>query len=85
MHIHAFEAVLHLTPECVQEADLSRDYPLDLSVRFEAFLKDMEPFDWVAVFGLKARRTGWWVPDDYIAGFVPMAARGATKPFSVLP
>jgi len=73
IHTHVLEAALHMSPECVQEADLSRGYPLDLTVRFDAFMKDMAPFDRVAVFGLKARRTGWWVPDDYIARFVAQA------------
>jgi hypothetical protein len=33
----------------------------------------MEPFERVAVFGLKAKRTGYWVPDQYIADFVAHA------------
>jgi len=33
----------------------------------------MAPFDRVAVFGLKARRTGYWVPDQYVADFVARA------------
>ncbi len=62
-----------MQPETVREADLSRGYKLDLTVRFDAFLKDMAPFERVAVFGLKARRTGYWVPDEYIAAFVARA------------
>jgi predicted TIM-barrel fold metal-dependent hydrolase len=59
----------------VQEADRSRGYPLDLSVHLDAFLEDMTPFERVVVFGLKARLTGYWVPDEYVADFV---ARSAT-------
>jgi uncharacterized protein len=70
IHAHAWDQNLHMRPETVREADLSRGHPLDLTVRFDAFLRDMEPFERVAVFGLKARRTGYWVPDDYIADFV---------------
>lgn len=70
IHTHALDMALHISPETVREADLSRGCPLDLTVRPEAFDRDMAPFERVVVFGLKARRTGWWVPDEYIAAFV---------------
>jgi predicted TIM-barrel fold metal-dependent hydrolase len=70
IHTHAWDTDLHTRPETVREADLSRGYPLDLTVRLEPFLEDMTPFEKVIVFGLKARRTGYWVPDEYIAEFV---------------
>jgi predicted TIM-barrel fold metal-dependent hydrolase len=70
IHAHAFDAALHLTPETVREADLSRGYPLDLTVKAGEFDADMAPFEKVLVFGMKARLTGWWVPDEYIANFV---------------
>ncbi len=73
VHSHAFDALRHLQPETVREADLSRGYPLDLTVRFDDFALDMQAFEKVAVFGMKARLTGWWVPDDYIAAFVARA------------
>ena len=74
VHTHAWDQNLHMQPQTVREADLSRGYPLDLTVRFDAFLQDMQPFERVAVFGLKARRTGYWVPDEYVAQFVGRAA-----------
>ena len=70
IHTHAWDQGLHMQPATVREADLSRGYTLDLTVRFDAFLQDMEPFERVAVFGLKAKRTGYWVPDQYVADFV---------------
>lgn len=70
IHTHAFDAALHIAPETVKEADLSRGYALDLTVKADAFDLDMQHFEKVLVFGLKARRTGWWVPDEYIAEFV---------------
>ena len=70
MHTHAWDQDHHLDRETIRESDLSRGYPLDLTVDFEAFIDDMEPFERVAVFGLKARLTGYWVPDDYIAEFI---------------
>jgi predicted TIM-barrel fold metal-dependent hydrolase len=74
IHTHAWDQNLHMQPQTVRESDLSRGYPLDLTVRFEAFVQDMQPFERVAVFGLKARRTGYWVPDEYVAAFVGRAA-----------
>jgi uncharacterized protein len=73
IHSHTWDAALHLRPETVREADLARGYPLDLTVHLEAFLADMAPFDKVVVFGLKGRLTGFWVPDEYVAGFVARA------------
>ena len=37
---------------------------------YDAFVRDMEPYDKVVVFGLKGRLTGYWVPDEYVAQFV---------------
>jgi predicted TIM-barrel fold metal-dependent hydrolase len=73
IHTHTWDASLHFAPETIRETDLSRGYPLDLSVRLQPFLEDMRPFARVVVFGLKARRTGYWVPDEYVAGFVSAA------------
>jgi predicted TIM-barrel fold metal-dependent hydrolase len=44
-----------------------------MTVEFDAFMNDMAPFERVAVFGLKARLTGYWVPDQYVADFVARA------------
>ena len=73
VHTHAWDSSLHFQPETIREADLSRGYPLDLTVRLEAFLVDMSAFEKVIVFGLKGRRTGYWVPDTYVADFVARA------------
>ena len=73
IHAHVWDAAKHFAPETVRETDLSRGYPLDLTVAFDAFLRDMAPFDRVAVFGLKAKLTGYWVPDDYVADLVSRA------------
>lgn len=80
IHTHVFDSSVHLTPETVRECDRSRGYPLDLTVRSEAFDADMSPFDKVLVFGLKARLTGWWVPDEHVADFV---ARDPEKLFGL--
>lgn len=72
-HAHTWDQTLHLAPATVREADLSRGYSLDLTIRFAAFMEDMAPFAKVAVFGMKARRTGYWVPDRYVADLVDRA------------
>ena len=73
VHTHTWDSGLHFSPETVRETDLSRGYPLDLTVRLPDFLEDMAPFEKVVVFGLKARLTGYWVPDEYVAEFVAQA------------
>jgi predicted TIM-barrel fold metal-dependent hydrolase len=73
IHSHAWNTSLHFQPETVREADISRGYPLDLTVRIAPFLEDMAQFEKVVVFGMKARRTGYWVPDEYVAAFVAQA------------
>ena len=73
VHTHTWNANLHINPATQRETDLARGYPLDLTVRLEAFLEDMAHFEKVIVFGLKARRTGYWVPDEYVAEFVAQA------------
>ena len=73
VHAHTWDQTLHLDPGSVREADLSRGYRIDMTVRFDAFIEDMAPFTKVAVFGMKARRTGYWVPDQYAAEFVARA------------
>jgi len=70
IHSHTWDQALHLEPTTVREADISRGFPLDMTVRFDAFVQDMAPFEKVVVFGLKARLTGYWVPDEYVADFV---------------
>lgn len=73
IHTHTWDQDLHFAPETVRETDLSRGYPLDLTVRFDAFMQDMRPFNKVAVFGLKGLLNGYWVPDQYVADFVAQA------------
>src|SRR5262249_2081274 len=63
----------HLQDFTIRETDISRGYPLDLSVTFDGFMKEMEMFERVVVFGMKAKLTGYWVPDEYTADFVNKA------------
>lgn len=73
VHSHCFDASRHLSAETIRESDLARGFPLDLTTRIETFLDEMAPFDKVVVFGLKARRSGYWVPDAFVAEFVARA------------
>ena len=73
IHAHTWNQDLHFAPATVKETDLSRGSPVDLTVGFDAFSKDMEPFERVAVFGLKGRLTGYWVDDQYVADFAAKA------------
>jgi uncharacterized protein len=75
VHCHAWDPGLHFAADTVREADLSRGRPADLTVTFDGLMRDSERFDRVAVFGLKARRTGYWVPDEHVAELVARAPR----------
>ena len=67
IHAHVWDQDLHFTDEVIREAELSRGRQLDLTVTPEDLLAEIAPFDKTVVFGLKARRTGYWVPDEYVA------------------
>jgi uncharacterized protein len=73
IHSHAWDEALHMEPRTVKEAEISRGFPLSLTVDRNVFLADNEPFAKTVVFGMKARLAGFWVPDDYIADFVSAA------------
>lgn len=78
IHTHAMDEKLHLQPETLEETALSRGRPIVMTVRFDRLMEDSAPFEKVAVFGLKARRTGYWVPDQYVADFVAQAPEKLT-------
>jgi uncharacterized protein len=73
VHAHTWEPEEHIAPATRQEADRARGRPMDLSTPFDRFMADAAPFAKTIVFGAKARLTGYWVPDQYIAGFVQRA------------
>jgi predicted TIM-barrel fold metal-dependent hydrolase len=73
IHSHAWDQARHMQPETVEEANIARGFPLDLTVDPATFLSDNAPFEKVVVFGMKARLAGFWVPDDYIAEFLTHA------------
>ena len=74
IHAHTWDQALHITPATVQEADISRGFHIDLTVKFDTLMSDMAPFEKVVLFGMKARLNGFWVPDDYVAQFISRAS-----------
>ncbi len=73
VHSHAWDQALHMTPATIRESEISRGFALDLTTDFDAFMIDNEVFDRTIVFGMKARLSGFWVPDEFIAEFVARA------------
>jgi uncharacterized protein len=73
VHTHALRAAEHLSDAFVREADRARGYPIDLTVTIEGYLRAMEPVDRCVVFGMKARHTGFYVLNDWIADFAAQA------------
>ena len=76
VHTHAMRYPEHLSDDFVREADRARGFPLDLTVEFDTYMRAMEPVQRCVLFGMKARHTGFYVPNDWIAAF---AARAPQK------
>jgi uncharacterized protein len=73
IHVHVWDPALHFAPALIQETEIARGRPIDLAVDFDQLMDDMSVVDRAVVFGMKARRTGYWVPDEYVADFVQRA------------
>lgn len=73
IHAHVWDEEKHFSAELKRQFVLSRGRPMPMTFPLEHYIADMKPFDRVAVFGLKARRTGFWVPDEYVADWVKQA------------
>lgn len=71
IHSHAWNFAEHFTEEFRQQAQRARGgRPIDLSVRREDYRAQAPPDVRTVVFGGKARRSGIWVPDRYVADYV---------------
>src|SRR5437870_2964136 len=75
VHTHAMRYPDHLSDEFVLEADRARGFHIDLTVEFDDYLAAMEPVDYCVVFGMKARHTGFYVPNDWIAAFAKQSPK----------
>lgn len=74
VHTHTWDPERHISAATRAEADRSRGGPMDLSVDFDRFMVEEANFyTRTIVFGLKAKLTGFWVPDAYVAEFVARA------------
>ena len=72
MHSHAWQFPEHFDERFRQQArDVARaDRDLDLSVTYEAYRAGAQTTDKTVVFGGKARLSGVWVDDAYVADYV---------------
>jgi predicted TIM-barrel fold metal-dependent hydrolase len=73
VHTHAMRYPEHLSDAFVAEADRARGFHLDLTIEYDVYMQAMEPVDRCIVFGMKARHTGFYVPNRWIAEFAAKA------------
>ena len=72
VHSHTWKFPEHFSDDFRQQArNVARaDRELDLSVTYEAYRETAQNVDKTIVFGGKARLSGLWVDDDYVAASV---------------
>jgi uncharacterized protein len=69
-HSHVWAYPGHISDEFVNDANaMSRGHKLDFHVPPEKHLQAMAGVDKVIVFGLRARHSGLWVPNEYISAY----------------
>jgi predicted TIM-barrel fold metal-dependent hydrolase len=74
IHAHTWDPEKHIAAATRTEANRGRGRPMDLSVDFDAFMEnEASRCAKTVLFGMKAKRTGYWVPDAYVADFVRRA------------
>ncbi len=71
VHSHAWSYPAHFSDSFREQAHRARaGVELDLSVTYEAYRAAAPPGTRTIVFGGKARLSGLWVEDDYVAAYV---------------
>ncbi len=72
VHSHVWEYPDHFSPDFLNQAKRARaDFEMDLTVRYEDYAASAsEPMKATIVFGGKARLSGLWVDDQYVADCV---------------
>ena len=71
VHSHAWDYQAHVTEDFRRQARRARaGVEVDLSVRYEDYRRDAPPDTKTIVFGGKAKLSGIWVEDRYIARYV---------------
>lgn len=70
VHTHAWEYPAHFTDDFRRQAARARaGVEVDLTVTYDAYRKSAPPDTVAVVFGGKARRSGVWVDDGYVAAY----------------
>lgn len=73
VHSHAWEYPLHFGDDFRNQARVARaGVEVDLTVRYEAYRKTCTPDTKTIVFGGKAKLSGVWVDDRYVAKYVAL-------------
>ncbi len=71
VHSHTWEYPAHFNADFQQQARRARaGVELDLTVRFDEYMAGATQVDRTIVFGGKARLSGLWVKDQYVADYV---------------
>src|SRR5688500_7477535 len=71
VHCHAWDPALHLTADFHRQASRARGgVEMDLATTYQRYRDNAPPDTRTIVFGGKARLSGCWVPDAYVAEFV---------------
>ena len=71
VHSHAWEYPRHFTDDFREQARRARaGVDVDLTVRYEDYAREATDDTRTVVFGGKARLSGLWVEDDYVARYV---------------
>jgi len=72
VHSHTWQFPEHFTDQFRQQASqvAKADEELDLSITYEAYRQSAQTCDKTIVFGGKARLSGLWVDDQYVADYV---------------
>lgn len=71
VHSHTWDYPHHFGDEFLRPLKRARaGVEVDLSVRYESYREQATPDTRTIVFGGKARRSGVWVPDRYVAEYV---------------
>lgn len=70
IHSHTQIYPDHFLDAFGNQATKARNKPIDLTVTWEKYEATATQAEYVVVFGGKARLTGKWVPDDYVAAYV---------------
>jgi predicted TIM-barrel fold metal-dependent hydrolase len=70
VHSHVFKYPEHFSADFRAQVNKARNQEVDLTVRWSEYHSAAQNCDKTIVFGGKARLSGLWVPDDFVAAYV---------------